>query len=93
MPRSTSHRQRSTSSCAIRRPQRSIAGRFALWARQIVVDAQAHDLGGVRGDLATMELVRDRFADGLDSVSRSRINASLLSLRDSVQSKDLRAPL
>jgi hypothetical protein len=64
--------------------------RFALWARQIVVDARAHDLGGVRGDLATMELVRDRFADGLDSAARSRINASLLALRDSVQSKDLR---
>ena len=71
------------------RPAEIDRGRFALWARQIVVDAQAHDLGGVRGDLATMELVRDRFADGLDSVSRSRINASLLSLRDSVQSKDL----
>jgi hypothetical protein len=54
-----------------------------------VVDAQAHDLGGVRGDLATMELVRDRFFDGLDSVTRSRINASLLALRDSVESKDL----
>jgi hypothetical protein len=64
--------------------------RFALWARQIVVDAQAHDLGGVRGDLATMELVRDRFASGLDSATRSRVNASLLALRDSVQSKDLR---
>jgi hypothetical protein len=65
--------------------------RFALWARQIVVDAQAHDLGGVRGGLATMELVRDRFFDGLDSVTRSRINASLLALRDSVESKDLSA--
>jgi hypothetical protein len=63
--------------------------RFALWARQIVVDSHAHDLAGVRGDLATMELVRDRFFDGLDSVTRSRIDAALLSLRDSVESKDL----
>ena len=40
--------------------------------------------------LATMELVRDRFASGLDSATRSHVNASLLALRDSVQSKDLR---
>jgi hypothetical protein len=72
------------------RPAEIDRARFALWARQIVVDAKSHDLGGVRGDLATMELVRDRFADGLDCVARSRINASLLALRDSVQNKDLR---
>jgi hypothetical protein len=65
--------------------------RFGLWAHQIVVDADAGDLGGVRGDLATMELVRDRFADGLEGVDRARINASLLALRDSVESKDLPA--
>jgi hypothetical protein len=65
--------------------------RFELWARQVVVDAAAHDLGGVRGDLATMELVRDRFAGGLDGVDRARINASLLALRDTVESKDLPA--
>jgi hypothetical protein len=72
-----------------RQPADIDRARFELWARQIVVDAQAHDLAGVRGDLATMELVRDRFFDGLDSVTRSRINAALLSLRDSVESKDL----
>jgi hypothetical protein len=33
--------------------------------------------------------VRDRFADRLDSVARTRINAGLLALRDSVQNKDL----
>jgi len=63
--------------------------RFALWAREVVVDADAGDLGGVRGDLATMELVRDRFASGLDGVDRARINASLLALRDSVENKNL----
>jgi hypothetical protein len=65
--------------------------RFELWARQIEVDAEAHDLGGVRGDLATMELVRDRFAAGLDGVDRARINSTLLALRDSVENKDLPA--
>ena len=65
--------------------------RFGLWARQVVVDADAGQLGGVRGDLATMELVRDRFAGGLDGVDRARINASLLALRDAVENKDLPA--
>ena len=65
--------------------------RFQQWARQIEVDAQARDLGGVRGDLATLELVRDRFADGLDGVERARINASLLALRDAVENKDFPA--
>jgi hypothetical protein len=65
--------------------------RLELWARQVVVDAAGRDLGGVRGDLATMELVRDRFAGGLDGVDRARINAGLLALRDAVESKDLPA--
>jgi hypothetical protein len=65
--------------------------RFDQWARQIVVDTQARDLGGVRGDLATMELVRDRFADGFAGVDRARISASLLALRDSVENHDLPA--
>jgi hypothetical protein len=65
--------------------------RFEQWARQIVVDAASRDLGGVRGDLATLELVRDRFLDGLPGVERSRINASLLALRDDVESNDLSA--
>jgi hypothetical protein len=65
--------------------------RFGLWARQIVVDADARDLGGMRGDLATMELVRDRFAAGLSGTDRARINASLLALLDSVENKDLPA--
>jgi hypothetical protein len=65
--------------------------RFEQWARQIVVDADAQDPGGVRGDLATMELVRDRFASGLDGVDRARINASLLALRDHVENGNLPA--
>jgi hypothetical protein len=65
--------------------------RFGLWARQVVVDADAGDLGGVRGDLATLELVRDRFASGLPGPERARINASLLALRDDVEDKDLAA--
>ena len=37
--------------------------RFDLWAAQILVDAAANSSSGVRGDVATMEYVRHRFAE------------------------------
>jgi hypothetical protein len=65
--------------------------RFELWTRQLTVDAGANNLGGVTGDLATMEWTRDRFAQNIDPTDLTRINASILTLRDSVLNKDLRA--
>jgi hypothetical protein len=65
--------------------------RFELWARQILVDASAGDLGGVTGDVATMEWIRDRIAASLDSVDRTRIDTQLLTLSESVADKDLGA--
>ena len=45
------------------RPQAEIdLARFELWARQILVDGAAGDMGGVNGDVATLDWVRDRFA-------------------------------
>jgi hypothetical protein len=58
--------------------------RFELWARQVLVDAAAGDLRGVRGDTATMEWIVDRFAPTLDKADRARINAHLVGLRESV---------
>jgi hypothetical protein len=65
--------------------------RFELWARQILVDAVAGNLGGVTGDVATMEWIRDRFAAGLDSADRTRIDTHLLALSESVADQDLAA--
>jgi hypothetical protein len=65
--------------------------RFELWARQIQVDASVGDLGGVTGDVATMEWVRDRFAHILAPVDLTRIDAHLLELQGSVADKDLAA--
>ena len=65
--------------------------RFELWARQIVVDAGEHDLGGVTGDVATLEWVRDRFVHTLDPVDRTRIDTHLLELQGAVGDEDLRA--
>ncbi|HYO46282.1 MAG TPA: hypothetical protein VEY33_06285 [Gemmatimonadota bacterium] len=33
-----------------------------LWVRQLLVDAAAHDLGAIRGDIVSIGLIRDRFA-------------------------------
>jgi hypothetical protein len=33
-----------------------------LWTRQLLIDAAAHDKGGVRSDIVSIKLIRDRFA-------------------------------
>jgi hypothetical protein len=62
--------------------------RFELWARQIIIDASANDVGGITGDVATMEWTRDRFTHILDPADVTRINAHLLELQGSVADKD-----
>jgi hypothetical protein len=65
--------------------------RFELWARQLVLDAAADDPGGVSGDLATLELVRDRFADALRPAALTTIDTHLVALRETVRDEDLAA--
>ena len=48
-----------------------------MWTRQLTVDARANNLGGVTGDLATMEWTRDRFVDSIASTDRTREVAEL----------------
>jgi len=62
--------------------------RLELWARQIIVDASAQDLGGITGDVATMEWIRDRFTQILDPADLTRIDAHLIELQGSVADKD-----
>jgi hypothetical protein len=72
------------------RPQAEIdRGRFELWARQLVVDAMAEDVPLVRGDLATLEWVRDRFVHTLARADGVRIDQHLLELRSKVDDDDL----
>ncbi len=59
--------------------------RFDLWARQVVVDAAARDLGAVNGDVSTLEWIRDRIGP------TARLNAGLLELRTNVDDEDLAA--
>jgi hypothetical protein len=63
--------------------------RFELWARQLRVDAAAGDAAAVRGDLATLEWIRDRFVHTLDRVDVVRIDAHLVELRSLVTDNDL----
>ncbi len=65
--------------------------RFELWARQLLADAEAGDTAGVRGDLATLEWIRDRFAHTLNRVDLTRLDARLVELRANVTDNDLRA--
>lgn len=74
-------------------PAKIDLARFELWARQILAEAAAGDLGGVRGDVATMEWIRDRFAAILESAKLSGIDAHMSALRDAVSGgkRDLKA--
>ncbi len=64
--------------------------RFELWVHQLIVDARAEDAAGARGDLATLEWIRDRFAGRLDAVDLTRVDARLVRLRTAVSDEDLR---
>ena len=76
-----------------RPPAKIDLGRFELWANQVLVDATAGDVGGVRSDVTTMEWIRDRFADDLEAGDLTAIDAHLITLRESVanESEDLKA--
>jgi hypothetical protein len=62
--------------------------RFELWARQLVVDAAAGDLGGMRGDVTTLEFIRDRFVHTLDQPDVVGIDVHLMELRNAVNDED-----
>jgi hypothetical protein len=72
-------------------PAETDLARFDVWARRVLVDAAANDMAGVRGDLATLEWIRDRFADTLESTDLTRIDAHLEALRTTVDDEDLAA--
>ena len=74
------------------RPQTEIdLARFELWARQILVHGAAGDMGGVNGDVATLDWVRDRFAHTVEPADMTRIDTHLEVLREAVVDADLEA--
>jgi hypothetical protein len=65
--------------------------RLRLWARRVVVDAARHDAGGVNGDVATIEWIRDRIARAVGRVTLARIDGRIEALRAAVTDGKLRA--
>jgi hypothetical protein len=43
-----------------RRPGAINVARFELWAGRLLADAEAHDAAGIKGDVTTLEFIRDR---------------------------------
>jgi hypothetical protein len=65
--------------------------RFELWARQVLVDADAHDAAGIKGDANSMVYVRARFAHVLPAADLGRLDAALGDLRDAAEAEDFDA--
>jgi hypothetical protein len=74
-----------------RHPVEIDKARFHLWASRLLLHAQAHDPGAVTGDVATLELIRDRFAHALDPARRRQLDAGLRDLRVASDAKNLPA--
>jgi hypothetical protein len=74
-----------------RPPDEIDLARFELWARQLLVDAKANSLGRASGDTASLEWIRDRFAERLEPADLTRIDTHLLTLRENVVDEDLAA--
>ena len=62
--------------------------RFDLWAAQVMVDA-AGETSAVNGDVFTLDYIRDRILNTLDSTDASRLNTGFLDLQ--VAADDLAA--
>jgi hypothetical protein len=65
------------------------AARFELHTQQLRLDAAAHDLAGITGEVATLEWMRDRFAASLTPAGRADIDTRLAGLRPAADAKNL----
>ena len=65
--------------------------RFHLWTQQLRVHADAHDVGGVNGDTAAIEWLRDRLTARFTSTVLRQIDNSIRNLRIATDSRNLAA--
>lgn len=65
--------------------------RFELWCQQVLEHAAARDRTGVRGDVATLEWIRDRFASTLDRSQATDLDGRLRALRGAADAGQLAA--
>jgi hypothetical protein len=66
-------------------------GRFEMWLRQLVLDARPGDGGAASGDMAALEVTRDRFSKEIDPVALTSLNRDLLTMREDQVDGNLRA--
>jgi hypothetical protein len=57
----------------------------------VLVDAAGNDPGDVAGDVATLELVRDRVRHALDKAAAARLDDQLRDLRAAADRRDVAA--
>jgi hypothetical protein len=65
--------------------------RLRLWAHQVLVDGADNNPGAVAGDVATLELIRDRVRHALDPATAARVDGPLRDLHAAADGKDLTA--
>jgi hypothetical protein len=63
--------------------------RFALWAGQLQIDAEAHDASAVNGDVFTLFYMRDRILDSLTQADVTKVNSLIGTLQVAGAEKDL----
>jgi hypothetical protein len=63
--------------------------RFALWAGQLQIDAEAHDASAVNGDVFTLFYMRDRILDFLTPADVMKVNSLIGTLQVAGAEKDL----
>jgi hypothetical protein len=65
--------------------------RFELWSQQVLVHAAARDAGGVRGDVATLEWIRDRITQTLEPGELAEVDTRLRGMRTAADAMRLAA--
>jgi hypothetical protein len=72
-------------------PAKIDRARLELWGEQLLVDAAAEDAGAVKGDVTTMEWIRDRIAHTFRQSDRKRIDDRIAAVREAADAEDLDA--
>ncbi len=67
--------------------------RFNLWLHQALLDAQYQKADGLKGDVSTLEWIRDRIAASLDKTDVTRIDTLLKDLRGAVNDGNFKETL
>jgi hypothetical protein len=67
------------------------SARLDLWARQLLVDSAADDRPAIRGDLATLQAIRDRISHAVEAPALEAIDGRLSDLRSAATARNVAA--